>query len=268
MRGFLNPLEKVAKELGLRINNSQAMRYLSFYNAVRSMVRLQQGSCRISREAAELLAKAVLVGERLSTASFICVSDYVGGPRFVAQARRYELTLGEAEMLSRASALKDLARETQMEFLWTLILADGWGLDLYPERVEPGALDAYCAFMAEECAKRGLQCVRWSEFMAEAGDDYAKAFAVARLSAEKLAVWEASRGEIAHDRVANREHAHEIAMRHIQMRAAEGLIIVAKHGPTVVLSTETRKLTRYDNLLVGRSVYTHVFCMPFYPHRL
>ena len=98
--------------------------------------------------------------------------------------------------------------------------------------------------------------------------DYDEAINLATPRTNELAEWEATKGEIAHDKP-DPEKALGLAKGHITMRAAEAYVVTRWFGgPVVVLSTETKKLVRYDNLVAPRDEYAHAFTMPFFPHRL
>lgn len=244
--------------------------YSALIECLKRFTRTHKGEpvrVRISFEAASLLARLVLLGQPLNFISYICVSDYVGGTRFREQKGKYALSIGEKLMLERAEQLREEAGRRCFAYNWRLILADGWGSVLFGDRCEPGALNAYCEFMSNELRGRGFEAVRWSELMARRNDVYREACTAVEQDAEKLAPWEAKKGEIAHDKPKEKE-ALRLAKEHILMRAAEGSVILREYGPTLVLSAESRKLARYDNLLVPRRDYAHVFVMPFYPHRL
>lgn len=260
---FLNAARKL-KAQGFRQGWNPHPAYMSLIRCFREMNSAAR--LRISFEAASLLARLLFLRCPLSFVSYICVSDYVGGTRFKAQNGRYILTSGERIMLERAEQLRDEAQRLGVVSNWRLILADGWGMELFGDRCVPGALDLYCEFIESELRKRGFEAVRWSRLM-RIRQDYENAYLEALPSAEALAAWESKHGEIAHDRPDPR-NAGSLAVRHIQMRAAETRVVVAEYGPTLVLSTETRKLVRYDNLLIPRDSYAHLFVMPFYPHRL
>ena len=199
--------------------------------------------------------------------TYICVSDYVGSTRIKEQKEEYSLTKGECLMLKQAITLRDIALSYKVNCNWRLILADGWGKSLFGSRCIPGALDMYCDFMIREVRKLGLECVKWSDIVEQHKGIYELGCDEVEGNAEKLSFQEALIGEIAHDKP-EKDEALKLAKQHIQMRAAESRVILEEYGPTIVLSTETKKLVRYDNLLVPREDYTHIFAMPFYPHRL
>jgi len=222
---------------------------------------------KIPQEAGRLIALALLTGHPLSSASFICVSDYVGGTRYNLQQGSYALTGGEQRLFKQMTLLRKSLAENRVTLNWRLILADGWGLELYRERVVPGAIDQYCAVMAEHCRGYGFTSHRWSELMEKHVAAYQTAANNVEPIAAQLAPWEAQKGEIAHDRPAP-EAKLALATRHIQMRAAEAVGMVAEFGPTLVLSTESQGLTRYDNLVVAKKDYPILHTAPFYPHRL
>ncbi|MBI5221152.1 MAG: hypothetical protein HY978_04980 [Candidatus Liptonbacteria bacterium] len=220
---------------------------------------------RVSSEAAAIVAASS--GGTLQAVTYLCVSDYVGGTRWRMQAGCYALTLGEQGIFARAHALREACRSEEISLRWQVILADGWGIDLYGDRVAPGSLDSYCAFMTQEAEARGFTTVRWSTLTDQNRSVYDRAVEQVRSKARELAPWEATKGEIAHDKPAASE-ALGIAEEHICMRAAESAVVVADRGATLVLSTEGPGLVRYDNLIVPRASYTHLYTMPFLAHRL
>ncbi|GEM_PF-5219293 len=266
-----NPFKYAARKLksgGFKFERNPYVAYLGIMECLKSfkVAGLKQ-KARISFESASLIARLMLLGKPLSFVTYICVSDYIGGTRFKIQKGKYELTSGELLMLERVALLKETTAGFGVECDWRLILADGWGMDLFGERCVAGSLDLYCKFMVGELERRGFEAVRWSELMSKHESLYKRGCEEAESFADKLAPWEARRGEVGHDRP-DKANALSIAKKHIQMRAAEGRVILEEYGPTIVLSAETKRLARYDNLIVPREDYAHVFCMPFYPHRL
>lgn len=179
----------------------------------------------------------------------------------------FTLTDGERDLLKRAHDLRAVCINAGVTFKWQLVLADGWGAYLYSDRVLDGGLEAYCEFMKCACMAYDFPVLRWTSFMEKNSTLYKAAREVITERACELAPWEATKGEIAHDHPATK-HALAIAHEHITMRAAEGQVLTSVLGPTIVLSTEGKGLTRYDNLLVEQKFYPIVFNMPFWPHRL
>jgi len=266
----LNPFRYAVRKLDAAEFSFEYNPYVTYSLLARCLkwfMETRKSSRNISFEAAALIAGMMLLDKPLSFVTYICVSDYIGGERFKIQGGEYMLTSGEKLMLAHAEILNRARMDFGILLNWRLILADGWGRDLFGERCMPGSLELYCNFMTDELKKRGLEAVKWSELMSKHEDIYKHACEQAEPLAEKLAPWETRRGEIGHDMPDN-TGAMTIAKRHIQMRAAEGRVILKEYGQTIVLSTETKKLVRYDNLLVPREDYTHIFAMPFYPHRL
>lgn len=268
---YRTPLMRVAKHMGLAEPNGMiavaaedVKRFVACVDALNDLPR--RGRC-LSQEGAELVAAAVLTRRPLSTCTYICVSDYVGGVRYRAQCGVYALTRGEREMLDRAAWLRQQLALHGVELRWTLVLADVWGLSLYPDRLEPGAIDAYCAFMTGECDDCRFVARRWTELMRSQQEVFDSACAHVCETAEQLAPEEARCGEIGKDHPAA-ERAVEIAQQHITYRAAEGAVVVRLWGPTLVLSTESKALRKYDNLVVARWQYSAIDAMPKYPHRL
>lgn len=266
-----NPLRKAAKGLGIIRCGQRDVSMLPVREYLAIACELRYNRLRnkgpLSQEGGEMIGRAVLTSQPISALTYICVSDYVGGERYEAQGFSFSPTGKEAEMFGRAQLLREICRQSGVQLDWRLVLADGWGLILYPERLLPGGIDAYCAFMQEECAKRGFDCIRWTEFMEENSAVYQAARASLDSQIGELIQWELRHGEIAHDKP-NKERAPYLAEEHIRMRAAEGAVMVDRFGPTIVLSTESRELRRYDSLVVPRAVYNFVDYMPFYPHRL
>lgn len=269
----LNSLFRAAIELGIAERGVKEMpsfipvdRYNSIYEEFQKAER-EQSACRVDQDAAVLIAKSLLLGSSLSCLTYICVSDYVGSTRYKKQKENFSLTQGERGMFKRASAIRAVCQEKAVDFQWRLILADGWGLYLYGDRILPGALENYCTFMEEQCISQGFIALRWSIIINNHRDSYEMARQQAIKFADELAPWEASRGEIAADKP-DPSRAFALAREHILMRAGEGAVMVKAFGPSIVLSTETRRLTRYDNLVVPKKDYPIIFNMPIYPHRL
>jgi len=268
----VNPLRAQAIALGLLKRGSRNISELPverFQNICRPLQNLPRPGRRVSHEAARIIANSVLLSKPINATTFICVSDYVGGVRYKQQNRNFALTYGEETMFRQLGVLREACDRNNVVLDWRLILADSWGLDLYPDRLIPGGIDAYCAFMAEQCRARGFQAIRWTTLMAEQCRAYEAALEEAQKHiTDQMVRWEASVGEIAHDKITDRAKVTDLARRHIEMRAAEGAVLVGCYGPQLVLSTESRSLQRYDNLVVPRSDYPGHDWMPKYPHRL
>lgn len=269
----LNPLRRAAKDLGIiqagdrDVGHLPTQDYLEIYEALRKPIRPIESSRFGGLDAATYIGRSLLTRSPISALTYICVSDYVGGTRYKLQNGNYRLTLAERAMLGQASAIGKICQQRGYQFQWRLMLADGWGKDLYGNRVVPGALDAYCSFMETECIERGFEAIRWSTLMGCHHHIYQQSRAEIHHRALELAPWEAEKGEIAHDKPGE-EQALSLAYEHICMRAAEGRVAIAAFGDSVVLSTEVAGLTRYDNLLVSGRRYPLLFSMPFWPHRL
>ncbi|MFH1426434.1 MAG: hypothetical protein ABIG66_03280 [Candidatus Kerfeldbacteria bacterium] len=266
-----NPLRKAALDLGImqRGQRDTSMLPVKEYLAIANELlnNRPRGGNPLSDEGGQLIGRAMLTGKAVSAISYICVSDYVGGDRYKAQGRSFALTVKEADMLARARRLRALFSANGCTLEWRLVLADGWGLVLYPDRVLPGGIDAYYAFMLEQCSSLDFQCIRWTEFMERNSATYRAARESLTDKIDKQLRWELKHGETAHDKP-NKNRAEWIAEQHILMRAAEGAVMVDQFGPTIVLSTENRRLRQYDNLVVQRNVYNFVDYMPYYPHRM
>jgi hypothetical protein len=272
----LAPLRAAAIQLG-RLNRGERDLASLPVDSYRALVALlndsprhgNQGARRLSQEGAMLVARALLLGAPLAAATFLCVSDYVGGQRLRLQGGQFALTPGEQLMFVRAERLRAACAAAGVALQWRLVLADAWGIEIFRERVQPGALNAYCALLADHCDHRNFDCLRWSRFMAERESVFAGALAhVDTVVTDAMVRWEATAGEIAHDKVVDKSAALAKARQHIRLRAAEGPVLVAEYGPMLVLSTESRRLQRYDNLVVPRAQYAGHDFMPKYPHRL
>ncbi len=266
------PFRAEAIRLGLLAKGERSMdnlplnEYCTICRLLNDMPRNGRG---IREEIGHMVARAVLTGTKLiRTITFICVSDYVGGVRYREQNGIYAMTKGEQEMLEGIIRLRIALSEMGYTLEWRLILADAWGLELYPERLVEGAVEKYCAFMTELFGAEG-EIHRWTELMErEAGRvEEATRLCQPAINAELLQ-WESTQGEIAHDKPGSRELARHLSRRHIEMRAIEGWVLVDIFGPMIVLSTEDRGARRYDNLVVPHASYSGINWMPYNPHRL
>lgn len=269
----LNPLRRAAKHLGLigpgerSLHELPIQAYLHIYEALRAPARPILSSRFGDINAAMYVARRLLTRTPISAVTYICVSDYVGGTRYRLQGGCYQPTSAERTMLERIQEASSQCARYGYGFQWRLVLADGWGKHLYGDRVFKGALDEYCMFMQNLCEWHGLEAIRWTELMDEHEESYRRGREAIHNHALALAPWEAQKGEIAHDKP-DPDKALKLAYEHIAMRAAEGRVVTEAFGPTLVLSTEAPKLTRYDNLLVDKDTYPLLYSMPFWPHRL
>jgi len=267
-----NPLRGAAIDLGLRERGERSVGglpiddYSAIFRALNDIPRKGRG---LSDESARIMACALLSKELLWGITPSCVSEHiVSGTRWM-QGKAYKPLPKELEMMARAKRLETLCAEHGLTFRWCLILADAWSLTLFPDRVDPERVTAYCSMMIRECQSRGLRAVRWTELMTEHQVLFDRACeGVSPLITSDLIRFEAFRGETSEDKHDDEAHKLRLAKMHILWRAAEAAVFMTEFGDCLVLSTESRKLQRYDNMLIPRSRYAGHDFMPKYPHRI
>lgn len=266
----LNPLRQEAVRRGLIKPGERSVDALpveEFRTLTTILNDLPRPGRPLSAEGQRLVAAALLDNTPLSTLSIVCVS-LTQKKRWTAEGGRFSLTLGEQEMYDRAEHVREACRQLGLVFQWRLVLADAWSVNLFPEATDLAINDAYCSLMATETQRRGLlPPVRWTTLMREKKNLFLRGLELARAEITKEMVRaEAERGETRFDSHRDKDHALELARRHIEWRAAEGVVFTELWGQQLGLSTESHRLRRWDNLVVPREVYPWHDFMPKYPH--
>lgn len=271
----LNPLRAEAIALGLLQRGERDISGLpvtAFRNISRAFQNLPRPGRALNYDAARMIARTLLTkSNRLSTVSFVCVANYISRTRWPRERPTLALTPNEQYMFERVEELCRVCAAEGVVLEWRLILADAWGLWLFRDRSDTEAIEAYCCFMEAECAARNLAAIRWTTMVASRQDLYDAAVTEIRPAAAEKAEWEAKHGEEVGqtkpqggigDKKLDKK---QLAQRHIEMRAAEGRVILDLYGPTMVLSTEDRGDRRYDHILVDRASYPALDYMPYAP---
>ena len=275
-RVSLAPLRQEATKRGMRKpgdRHDDGLPVNEFLSVTKTLNNISErgrnGGRPLSIEGQRIVASALLDSSPLSALTIVCVS-LTQKKRWNANGDTFNLTLGEVEMFDRAEQVGRVCREAGIDFIWRLCLADAWSVSLFPEETDLAINDAYCTLMADEAHRRGLlPPVRWTTLMREHEKIFVRGLTRARaLITNEMVEEEADRGETRDDAHRDRTLALEAARRHIEWRAAEGVVFTELWGAQLGLSTESHRLRRWDNMVVPCEQYAWHDYMPKYPHRL